>query len=145
MKCGRCTPQMCNHSFSSVSHSDTNRSNVFIKMPEKNSPLRARRYFALLQLLHHSKRLLIHTALLLLLTPCRSKIHKQTKPVFQKQFSLSALYVTSLSLALILFYSFCDERYITRQAAQETLFRLVIAQKTQREGTESDREREVFF
>lgn len=56
---------------------------------------------------------------------------------------LPALY--AVSLALILLHSFCNEKYITRQAAQEILFRLVIAQTAQREGKESEREREVFF
>lgn len=52
-----------------------------------------------------------------------------------ERYLLSALCVTSLSLTLILFHFFCDEQYI----AQEILFKLVMAQKTQREGRESER------
>lgn len=91
-----------------------------------------RHYTALLQLLHQSA------------SPSDTlyvkKFHKQSKPVlhFQKHISISALYVRSLSLALILFYSFCEEKYIKSQAAQEILFRLVIAQS---EGRESERQR----
>lgn len=65
--------------------------------------------------------------------------HKQIEPVLH--FSLSTLYVTSLSLL----YSFCDEKYITRQAAQEILFRSVIAQKIERAGRKRERERGLFL
>ena len=73
--------------------------------------------------------------------PVHQEISQAERASFtlQKHIFLSALCVTSLSLALILFYSFCDEKHITRHAAQEILFRLVIAQKTQREGRESER------
>lgn len=65
-----------------------------------------------------------------------------------KRLFLSALYVPSLSPALILFSSFSEGKYMKRQAAQEILFRLLIAQVTQREGgevKERERERTFFF
>lgn len=75
------------------------------------------------------------------------KFHKQKEPVlhFRNISPLSAFTLHLFSLALFLFYFFCDEKYITRQAAQEILFRLVIEQKTQREGEESERVRGLFL
>ncbi len=64
------------------------------------------------------------------------KFHKQNEPVlhFRNIAPLSALYVTSLFTGTLSFLRLLWWNVLTRQAAQEILFRLVIEQETQREG-----------
>lgn len=152
VKCGRCPPQMCLHGFSTVSHRETNRSNVFIKMPQKKKKKK---------ILSAVPGVKLHCCSCCITPrgyefkqcfsiwhPAHHKISQAERAGFYtlETYLLFQLFMLHLfSLAVFLFYAFCDEKYITRQAAQEILFRLVIEQKTQREGKESEREREVFF
>lgn len=100
------------------------------------------RRIALLQLLHHFRKSCIH-AVLSLWHPVHQGISTAERDTFplQKQTSLSSVcYIASFSLTLFLFHSFLwSEAHITGRAAQEGLFRLVTAQKTQREKRESEK------